>query len=117
MFGVFTIEVGLTSGYSTYLGKYFYQKLGSTTLPNVPFFPIATTGKYDFAPSWFVGLDLGYAIFSKKAASNGGVYYQPKIGYTPNNFELYFGYKGVSDGEINPSSVNLGLIYKLSISK
>lgn len=44
--------------------------------------------------------------------TKGGFYYQPKVGYQQPDWELYLGYKGVSDNG-NIGSVNLGFNFKL----
>ncbi|WPO79284.1 hypothetical protein [Flavobacterium sp. KACC 22761] len=108
-------SAGATTGYSTYLGKdKKYEILGvSGTIKteNAGFIPIAATGQYSLTDNFFVGLDLGYAIYAGSGHTDGGFLYQPKFGYQNEKIELYAGYKGIeSVGTF--SSLNLGFNYK-----
>lgn len=100
-------DLGLTSGYSHYFVKSDYSDYvdGSGVIP------IAATAKYTVAPNFFLGADLGYALDTAKD-SDGGFYYQPKVGYESGNTEFYLAYKGISNnGSIG--SVNVGVAFKL----
>ncbi|MCY4779540.1 hypothetical protein ORI89_07750 [Sphingobacterium sp. UT-1RO-CII-1] len=108
-----TLQAGITSGYSHYLGKNLDigGGLGSLKAPDAGIVPIAATGKYSFDPRFFFAADLGYAVFVNKDSDGGGFYYQPKIGYTATKFDLYAGYKGISNGG-TLSTINLGINFK-----
>ena len=110
-------DLGVTTGYSHYTGKeYTYEIpfLGTQTVKGegTGMIPIAATAQYSFGNGPFVGADLGYAFFTGEN-SDGGLYYQPKVGYTfTGKHDVYLGYKGVSLDGITVSSVNLGYAFK-----
>lgn len=107
-------DLGVATGYSQYFWKSdvkdALESIG-IDVPNAGFIPIAATGQYAFGKGFFLGADLGYAISTAKD-SDGGFYYQPKVGYTfQEKNDLYISYKGISnDGSI--SSINLGYAYR-----
>ncbi len=100
-----SFDAGITSGYTTYLGKNGADAIG--------FIPVAATGQYAIADNLFLGADLGYAVYAGSGSGDGGFLYQPKFGYKAEKMELYLGYKGISANGSNISSVNLGVNYKL----
>lgn len=117
------LDLGLTTGYSNYFGK--EQTIGGGTILGVPIptftvdtpdlgiIPVAATAQYNFDGGFNIGADLGYAFFVSDGAEGGGLYYQPKVGYTfSENSSAYVGYKGVSDDGYELSSINLGYAYK-----
>lgn len=109
-------SAGVTTGYTTYLGKTETIDLGGGTrfdikTPDAGFIPVAGTAQYSLTDNLFVGADLGYAIYVGSGDADGGFLYQPKFGYQNEKIELYAGYKGISnDGTF--SSINLGFNYK-----
>lgn len=100
-------DLGITTGYSHYFVKSDY----SDFIDGNGMIPVAATAQYNFGNGPFLGVDLGYALFTAEG-SEGGFLYQPKIGYTfQAKHDLYLGYKGISnDGTL--SSINLGYAYK-----
>ena len=114
-------QAGVTTGYSSFSGKSISTpglSLGPISLPgtsvkvNAAFIPLAATGLYSFSDKIFGGLDLGYALYSGSGGGTGGVYYQPKVGYQTEKYEIYAGYKGISVSGGSVSSVGLGFNYK-----
>ncbi|HFK5584024.1 TPA: hypothetical protein ACGZ92_000196 [Elizabethkingia anophelis] len=96
-------DLGIATGYQHFFGKSGWSDGG--------FIPLAASAQYSIDPKFFIGADLGYGFLTGKGSSGGGFYYQPKVGYQQPDWELYLGYKGVSDnGSI--SSVNLGFNFK-----
>lgn len=101
-----TFSIGVASGYGNYLGKDDFS--------NYSFLPIAATGRANFAESWFGGLDLGYAI-GLEEDSDGGFYYQPKVGWTNGMIDVFAYYQGISisDADFTISSIGAGAAVKL----
>ncbi len=100
-------DLGLTTGYSHYFVKSDY----SDYVDGSGMIPIAATAQYNFGNGPFLGLDLGYALFTAEG-SEGGFLYQPKLGYTfQSKHDLYLSYKAISNNG-TLSSVNLGYAYK-----
>lgn len=105
-------QAGLASGYSHYLGKDIdFADLGTLEVPDLGVIPIAATGRYAVTPTFFVAGDIGYAVFVGKDTDGGGFYYQPKVGYSATKFDVYAGYKGISDNG-TVGSINLGINFK-----
>jgi hypothetical protein len=101
-----SFDAGITTGYTTYLGKDGADATG--------FIPVAATGQYAIADNLFLGADLGYAVYAgSEDGAKGGFLYQPKFGYKAEKMELYLGYKGISQDGGTFSSVNIGVNYKL----
>ena len=110
-------DAGVTTGYSTYLGKSQTYNVGGTSFTVKPdaagFIPVAATGQFAIDTNLFLGADFGYAIYAGKGEGNGGLYYQPKFGYQTEKIEIYAGYKGISNDGTSLSSINLGVNFKL----
>ena len=112
-------RLGVATGYSHYFGKKTKTDLILVTLknevPDVGIIPVAATAEYTFGGSnVFLGVDLGYAFFTKKdfKNENGSFYYQPKLGYSfDKKHDLYFSYKGFTRNNISAGSINLGYAY------
>ncbi len=99
-----SFSAGATTGYTNYAGKSGYDSIG--------YIPVAATAQYSLSESMFLGADLGYAIYVGSGSGDGGFYYQPKVGYQAEKFEVYAGYKGISVTGGTFSSINLGFNYK-----
>lgn len=99
------LDAGITTGYTTYLGK--------DELEDVGFIPVAATAQFTLTNNLFLGVDLGYGIGVNPSGLDGGFLYQPKFGYQMNNTGLYVAYKGISVDGGTYSSVNFGVNFKL----
>ena len=105
-------EISMPSGINmtTFQLTYTTTKVkGDTSL----FIPITGTAEYSFTENIFAGVDLGYAIGIAPDGVEGGLLYQPKVGYQTEKFDVFVGYKGISQDGGTYSSVNLGFAYKL----
>lgn len=105
-------RAGAKVGYDHFVGKSGIKDFG--------FVPVAATAKYEFGggSNIFIGADLGYA-FSTESSIDGGLFYQPKIGYAAANWDLYAGFKGISVSNdipglknFNANTVSVGFAYK-----
>ncbi|WP_282629246.1 hypothetical protein [Empedobacter sedimenti] len=106
-------KLGGKVGYDHFIAKDDYKNVGGE---DFGFIPLAATAKYEFGNNLFVGADLGYA-FSTKDYIEGGLFWQPKFGYSGANFDVYAGYKGISiDNDnysnFNADAVSVGFAYK-----
>ena len=112
-------KLGAKVGYDHFIGKDIKINNQITyEAEDVGFIPLAATAKYEFGNNLFVGADLGYA-FSTKDGIDGGLFWQPKIGYSAATWDLYAGYKGISAGpestnqiDYNFDAVSIGFAYK-----
>lgn len=113
-------SLGAKVGYDHFIGK-DYEVGGRVVVEgeDVGFIPLAATAKYEFGQSnVFIGADLGYA-FATNDNMEGGLFYQPKVGYSAPTWDLYVGYKGISAGPENNdfvdykfNAVSVGFAYK-----
>jgi hypothetical protein len=105
-------KAGVTTGYQYYSGKSIDLGGFGSIKVNGAFIPLAATGQYSLSDTFFIGADLGYALYSGDGDGKGGLYYQPKVGYQADQYEIYAGYKGVSVEGGSISSVGVGFNYK-----
>lgn len=117
-------DVGAGVSYNMYMAK----EVDGFKDDNASFLPIYGTANYSFTENIFGGVDLGYALGLAPSGIDGGVYYQPKVGYQTDKYEFFLGYKAISSkqevtvdtgfGYITSSatsvfaSLNLGFNYK-----
>jgi hypothetical protein len=107
------LDAGITTGYTTYLGKKVdVEGFGSFKPEDAAFVPVAATAQFTLTNNWFLGVDLGYAIGINEG-NDGGFLYQPKFGYQMGGTGVYVAYKGISNDGATASSVNLGVNFKL----
>ena len=105
-------DVGAGLSYNTYFAKEYDTPFGKIKGDDSSFLPIYGTANYSFTDNIFVGADLGYAIALAPSGADSGVYYQPKVGYQTEAFEIFAGYKAVAVSGGAFSSLNLGFNYK-----
>ncbi len=112
-------KLGFRTGYDLFTAKEF-EILGMKIKgDDVGFIPVAASGKYSFN-QFFVGADLGYAIYVGSGDSDGGFLYEPKFGYDAVSFDIYAFYKGISSKQkyegfsqsTTLGSVGVGFAYK-----
>lgn len=111
---VFT--VGATTGYTNFFGKEYKYSAGGTSVTvkatDYAFIPLAATAEYTVSDKIYLGLDLGYA-FSADKDVDGGLYYQPKVGYNVSELiNVYLGYKGIDLDGSAATTISLGAAYK-----
>lgn len=123
------LDVGAGVSYNMYFGK--EEEIAGMTFEfeNASFLPIYATANYGFTENIFAGADLGYAV-GLTDGIDGGFYYQPKVGYQTEMFEVYIGYKAIMSSQETTvaipgagtitgtadtvfSSINIGFNYKL----
>lgn len=104
--------LGATTGYSYYSGKEVDMGVLGTFKVNGAFIPVAAAAHYSLNTNWFIGADLGYALYSGDGDGDGGMYYQPKVGYQTESMEFFAGYKGIAVEGGSVSSVGVGAAYK-----
>ncbi len=100
-------DAGVGVSYNMYMAK------AGVKLDDVSFLPIYATANYSFTENIFAGADLGYALGLAPSGIDSGVYYQPKVGYQTEKFEVFVGYKAIAVSGVAQTSVNLGFNYKL----
>ena len=109
-------DVGVATGYTNFSGgddETFDTGFGVFTIerPSFGFIPIAGAARYSFNENWFGGLDLGYALATE---GDGGVYYQPKVGYKTDSLDIFGFYKGISVDGGSFASVGVGIGFRFN---
>lgn len=105
-------QIGASVGYLTFMAKE-YEVMGVKVKPdNAAFLPISAIAQYSFTENIFAGVDLGYAMGMAPEGNDGGMLYQPKVGYQTETFEVFLGYRGISTEGTATSSVGVGFAYK-----
>ena len=103
---------GVTTGYSYFAGEEVDLGPFGTVKTNGAFVPLAATAKYSLTESFFVGADLGYALYVGDGEGDGGVYYQPKVGYQMEMIDIFVSYKGIAVEDTSISTVGIGAAFK-----
>lgn len=91
----------LTTGYTSFFGKTitFDDGLGGTMsvkAPAVGLIPIVVGPRFYPTEQFFVGAQIGIGILSGSGNSTSAFDYYPQIGYNADNFQVIFGYNGLS---------------------
>lgn len=102
-------DAGFGVGYAHFIGK----DQGFFKIEDAGFVPVFATAKYLITDAIFVGTDLGYGIGVSPNGNNGGLFYQPQVGYRTDEFDVFLGYKNFSVDNVNFNSINLGINYKI----
>ncbi|MDM1522194.1 hypothetical protein HX088_02725 [Empedobacter sp. 225-1] len=110
------VRLGIATGYDHFIADSDYKDLEGE---DYGFIPLAASAKFDVAQNFFLGADLGYA-FATGDKWKGGLYYQPKVGYSGANFDVYAAYKGLEskreflgrEFDAASSAVAIGFAYK-----
>lgn len=106
------LQVGASVGYLTFSAKEIDLGEGEKFKPdNASFIPIVATGQYSFSDNFYGGLDLGFAM-GMNEGNDGGMMYQPKVGYQTEKFEVFLGYKGIATEGTATTAISLGFNYK-----
>ncbi|MCW5520762.1 outer membrane beta-barrel protein [Aureitalea sp. L0-47] len=110
-------DVGVTTGYSHSFGDTFTETFGPLTVEvdveDVQFIPIAASGRFEVAPSFTLGADVGYAL-GVNDGNDGGFYYSPRAQYSVSEaIDIVAAFRGVSvDGgswDIISAGVEFGI--------
>lgn len=103
--------LGIASGYTVFAGKDYDFGGIEVKGDDFGYIPLAAAGRYGITENIFLGADLGYAFYSGDRDLNGGMYYQGKLGYDFNPFEIFISYKGIGDDE-SIGAFGIGAAYK-----
>ncbi len=95
--------VGVASGYTNFSPD-------NDEFDSFGFIPVAGTARYSLSDSWFIGADLGYAIATE---GDGGIYYQPKVGFKTESLDIFAFYKGISSDGVTIAAIGVGMGFRL----
>lgn len=102
-------HVGGRAGINAYSNA--FRKLDPFVDQEVYFINLAFVAQYNLKENIFGRLDVGYAL-GVDGNSDGGIFYEPRIGYLFNNFETFIYYQHIIDDESKPMAVGLGVGYR-----
>lgn len=87
-----TFDAGVATGYSHSFG----DEVGGFDIEDVQFIPVAASGRFEVAPDFTLGADLGYAI-GINDGNDGGFYYSPRAQYSVSEaIDIVAAFRGVS---------------------
>lgn len=107
------LDFGITGGYINFNGdQVLSSESVSVALPDASFLKVGGAGRINFNSNIYFNLDLGYAIGLDDI--DGGLYYQPKIGFNAGDqFSFFVYYQKIRTSRRFPdySSVGVGATY------
>jgi len=109
-----SFDAGVATGYSHSFGDSIdLGPLGSFDVEDVQFIPVAASGRFEVAPNFVLGADLGYAV-GINDGNDGGFYYSPRAQYgVSESIDIVVAFRGVSvDGgswDIVTAGVEFGI--------
>lgn len=106
------LDFGFTAGYINFNGDEILSSESlNVALPDASFLRFGGTGRLNLSNDIYFALDLGYAIGLDDI--DGGLYYQPKVGFYVSDFSLFVYYQKIrtDDRFQNYSSVGVGATY------
>ncbi len=99
-----SIELGLSSGYTNWLGKDDFS--------NFSFAPLAATGQIELTDDLELGTDIGYA-FNLSGGGGGDFYYKPFVALEfADDLEAEASFANVSGDGATFSALQLGIRYE-----
>lgn len=100
------IHVGITTAYSRYLG----EKTDNADVEDLVYVPLGGSAQFNVTDKLKFGGDLGYALILQPDASDGGIFYVPKVQYmlSPNS-EIVLAYRGLTIDRASISSITIGI--------
>ncbi len=104
-------------GYADFFGKSYGDGTGNA--PSVGLIPILVGARFYPSENFFVGIQLGYGVFTNTGSSSGnsGLDYFPQVGYNADKFQVALGYNGVSVTGGSLNHLDLSFIYKFNSGK
>jgi hypothetical protein len=111
-----------TTGYTSYFGKtYTFDEGGGNTVSikasTVGLIPVLVGVRFYPVEQFFVGAQAGLGIVTGGSSSTSAFDYYPQIGYNADNFQVIFGYNGLSKDGSTLSNLSLTGIFKFGGGK
>ncbi|PQB04288.1 outer membrane beta-barrel protein [Aureitalea marina] len=106
-----SFEAGVATGYSHSFGDDVEIAGFTVEVDDVQFIPIAAAARFDVAPSFTLGADVGYAI-GINDGNDGGFYYVPSATYNVNeSWGIMGAFRGISKDGGSWNLITLGAVY------
>ena len=97
-------DAGVTTGYSHSFG----DEVNGFDIDDVQFIPVAASGRFEVAPDFTLGADLGYAI-GVNDGNDGGFYYSPRAQYSVSDvIDIVLAFRGISEDGGSWNIISLG---------
>lgn len=111
-----------TTGYTAYFGKTlsFDNGAGGTESfkePTVGLIPVLVGARFYPVEQFFIGAQAGVGFLTGGGTSTSAFDYYPQIGYNADNFQVIFGYNGLSKNGETLSNLSLTGIFKFGGGK
>lgn len=108
-----SFDAGIATGYSHSFGDTIDVAGMQIDLDDVQFIPIAGSARFEVAPSFTLGGDIGYAL-GVSDGNDGGFYYSPRAQYgVTETIDIVIAFRGISvDGgswDIVTAGVEIGI--------
>ena len=98
-------DAGVTTGYSHSFG----DEIGGFELDDVQFIPVAASGRFEVAPDFTLGADVGYAI-GVNDGNDGGFYYSPRAQYSVSDaIDIVVAFRGISESGSSWNIISAGV--------
>ena len=108
-----SFDAGVATGYSNSFGDEITIAGVTVELDNVQFIPVAASGRFEVAPNFTLGADVGYAI-GINDGNDGGFYYSPRLRYHfTERLAVEAAYRSILIDDYDASSVSAGVIFVL----
>jgi hypothetical protein len=109
----------VSGGYSQFFGKSIPFFDTTIKAPNIGLIPILVGVRFYPSTNFFVGMKLGYGLFTNTGSSSGnsGFDYCPQVGYNADQFQVILGYNGVSITGGTLNHLGLSFLYKFNGGK
>jgi hypothetical protein len=106
----------ISAGYSEFFGKSIAVFDTTLKVANIGLIPILVGARFYPAPQFFIGVKLGYGVFTNTGSSSGnsGFDYCPQVGYNASQFQVVLGYNGVTLSGNTLNHLGLSFIYKFN---
>ncbi|TXG38655.1 hypothetical protein [Seonamhaeicola maritimus] len=116
-----SFDLGAATGVLVFLGEGNNSDGSNGLFSSIPdvFIPIAIASRANLAESFYMGLDIGYALNANGFGDSdgglisddyGGFYFKPLVAYKiKEKLALVLAYSSISEKNYNSSSISLGL--------
>jgi len=106
-------DLGITTGYSIYVGKDFDEGLIQVDAENFSYLPLAGAFRVVLLQDFLIGADVGYA-FGLSEVTDGGFYYKPTLGFNlGESSQLVISYQSIAEDGFTPNYIGVGFAFTL----
>ena len=101
-----------TTGYTSFFGKTVDMGGGVEVKYDAQgYIPFLAGARYYAAPSFFIGGQIGYGLFTGNGGSSGAFNYQPQVVYNGSSYQVTLNYNGLSKNSSTTSHLGLAAVF------